>query len=165
MDVRIDATGGQDLALAGDDLGAWANDYFHIRLDVRIARLADLRDAAIGDGDIGLHDAPVVDDQCVGDHRIDGTFGLRCLRLPHAVADDLAAAELHLLAVRGEVAFYLDDEVGVGEADAIASGWPEHVGIGSAGNAGHQSSAPMTAARNPCTTRLPRYGTSETSRV
>jgi hypothetical protein len=76
-------------------------------------------------------------------------FRLRCLRLAHAVADHLAAAELHFLAVGSEVVFHLDDQVGIGEADAIARGGTEHVGIGGARQAGHQSSAPMTAAWNP----------------
>ena len=58
------------------------------------------------------------------------------LRLAHAVADHLAAAELHLLAVGGEVALDLDPEVGVGEADPVAGGGAEHVGVGGAGDAG-----------------------------
>ena len=83
--------------------------------------------------DIGLDDAPVIDDQRVGDHRVDRAFGLRRLRLAHAVADDLAAAEFDLLAVGGEVALDLDDQVGIGEADAVAGGRAEHVGIGARG--------------------------------
>ena len=43
----VDAAGGQDLALAGDDLGARADDDVDAGLHVRIARLADLGDAAV----------------------------------------------------------------------------------------------------------------------
>ena len=50
--------------------------------------------------------------------------------LAHAVADHLAAAELHLLAVGGEILLHLDDEVGVGEPHAVAGGGAEHVGVG-----------------------------------
>ena len=39
-------------------------------LDVGIAGLADLPDAAVLDADVGLDDAPVVDDQRVGDHGV-----------------------------------------------------------------------------------------------
>ena len=46
------------------------------------------------------------------------------LALPHAVADDLAAAELDLLAVDGVVGFDLRDQVGVGQPDAVADGGP-----------------------------------------
>ena len=54
------------------------------------------------------------------------------LALAHAVADHLAAAELHFLAVDGEIALDLDDELGVGEAHAIADRRAEHLGIGAA---------------------------------
>jgi hypothetical protein len=54
--------------------------------------------------------------------------------LPHAVADHLAAAELHLLAVGGEILLDLDDEIGVGEPHAVARGRAEHVGIDRAGH-------------------------------
>ena len=65
-------------------------------------------------------------------------IGARGLGLAHAVADHLAAAELHLLAVDREVALHLDEELGVGEADAVAGGRAVHVGIGGAGDAaGH----------------------------
>ena len=71
MNMRVDAAGGQDLAFAGDDLGAGADDDVDAGLHIRIAGLADGGDAAVGDGDVGLDDAPVVDDQCVGDDGID----------------------------------------------------------------------------------------------
>ena len=54
------------------------------------------------------------------------------LALPHAVADHLAAAEFHLLAVNGEILLDLDDEVGVGEPHFVARGGAEHVRIGRA---------------------------------
>ena len=70
VDVRVDAAGGHDHAFAGDDLGAGADGDRHGGLDVGIARLADLPDAAVLDADVGLDDAPVVDDERVGDHRV-----------------------------------------------------------------------------------------------
>ena len=51
---------------------------------------------------------------------VDGALGARQLRLAHAVADDLAAAEFDLVTVGGEILFDFDDQVGVGQADAIA---------------------------------------------
>ena len=54
------------------------------------------------------------------------------LALAHAVADHLAAAELHLLAVDREIALDLDDELGVGEPHAVADRRPEHLGVGAA---------------------------------
>ena len=77
MDMRVDAPGGQDLAFAGDHLGAGPDDDVDARLDVRIAGLADLGDPAVGDRDVGLDDAPVVDDQRVGDDGVDRALRLR----------------------------------------------------------------------------------------
>jgi hypothetical protein len=50
--------------------------------------------------------------------------------LAHAVADHLAAAELHLLAVDRVVLLDLDDQFGVGQAHAVARGGAEHFGGG-----------------------------------
>ena len=70
VDVGIDATGGDDVALAGNHLGTRADGDGHPGLDVRVACLADGADAAMLDADVGLDDAPVVDDQRVGDDRV-----------------------------------------------------------------------------------------------
>ena len=88
------------------------------------------------DADVGLHDPPVVEDDGVGDDGVDRAARARRLRLPHAVADHLAAAELHLLAVGGEILLDLDEELGVGEPDPVAGGRAEHVGVGGAGEGG-----------------------------
>ena len=132
MDMRVEAAGGEDLAFAGDRLGARADDDGDVGLDVGIAGLADGVDLAVLDADVGLDDAPVVEDQRVGDDGVDRALLVGDLALPHAVADHLAAAELHLLAIGGEVLLHLDDEVGVGEPHAVAGGRAEHVGIGGA---------------------------------
>ena len=145
--MGVDAAGGEDLAFAGDDFGAGADDDVHAGLDVRVAGLADAGDAAVGDGDVGFDDAPMVEDQGVGDHRVDRALRLAGLGLAHAVADDLAAAELHFLAVEGEVLFDFDEEGGVGQAHAVAGGGAVHVGVGAAGDAGH--SGPMMSPRKP----------------
>ena len=47
VDVHVEAAGGQDLALAGDRLGARTDDDVDARLDVRIAGLADAGDLAV----------------------------------------------------------------------------------------------------------------------
>jgi hypothetical protein len=141
MDVRVDAAGRHDLAFAGDGLGAGADDDGDAGLDVGVAGLADADDAAVGDADVGLHDAPVVEDQGVGDHGVDGALGPRALALAHAVADHLAAAELHLLAVDGMVTLDLDDQVGVGQPHLVADGGAEHAGVGGARDAGRAVAA------------------------
>jgi hypothetical protein len=52
--------------------------------------------------------------------------GARHLALAHAVADHLAAAELHLLAIGGEILLDLDDELGIGQPHLVAGGRAEH---------------------------------------
>ena len=52
------------------------------RLRIRIARLADRRDPAIPQPDVGLDRwPPVIDDQRVGDHGVDGAVRAGHLRL------------------------------------------------------------------------------------
>ena len=134
MDMRVEAAGGEDLALARDHLGAGTDDNGDARLNVRIAGLADRMDLAVLQPDIGLHDAPVIEDHRIGDDGIDRALLAGHLRLAHAVADHLAAAEFHLLAIDGEVLLHLDDDVGVGETHAVAGRRAEHVGVEIAGD-------------------------------
>ena len=129
MDMAVDAAGGDDHAFARDDLGARADRNSDLRLDVRITRLTDPPDAAALDPDVGFDDAPVIDDERIRHHRV-GHLCAGALALAHAIANHLAAAELHLLAVHGEVLLHLDPEIGIGEPDLVARSGAEHLGIG-----------------------------------
>ena len=129
MDVAVETAGREYFSFARDDVGAGPDHDGDAGLDVGIAGLADRRDHAFLDGDVGLDDAPVIDDQRVGDHGIGGALPVGDLRLSHAVPDHLAAAEFHLLAIGGEILLDLDDEIGVGQPHLVAGGGPEHVGI------------------------------------
>src|SRR5262249_33068537 len=120
MDVGVEAAGGEDLALARDRLCAWADDDGDTGLDVGIAGFADRGDAVALQADVSLDDAPVVEDEHVGDDGIHRTLLVGDLALTHTVADHLAAAELPLLAVAGEILLHLDDDVGIRKPDAIA---------------------------------------------
>ncbi len=122
-------------------------------------------DAAVQEGDVGLDDAPMVDDQRVGDDGVDRPLGLRGLGLAHAVADHLAAAELDLLAIDGEVALDLGEQIGVGEAHAVAGGRAIHVGIGGARDAGHLQRRPSRRRGTLARPAGRDSGTSVTSRV
>src|SRR5207248_1623469 len=99
VDVRVDAAGRHDAALAGDDLCARADHDIDAGLDIRVTGLADPADPAVADADIGFDDPPMIEDHGIGNDRVDGALGAAPLALPHAVADHLAAAELDLLAV------------------------------------------------------------------
>src|SRR6266481_366440 len=95
-----------------------------------IPGLADRGNPPVLEAHIGLDDAPVIENQRIGDDGVDRALAVGDLALPHAVADHLAAAELHLLAVDGEILLHLDDEIGIGKAHAVAGGGAEHVGVG-----------------------------------
>ncbi len=148
VDMGVDAARGDDHPLARDHLGARTDDDRHARLDIGIAGLADAGDAAVLDADIGLDDAPMVDDQRIGDHGVDAV-ARQPLALPHAVADHLAAAELDLLAVDREILLDLDDQRGVGQPHAVADGRPEHLGISLPSDRQRHHSAPMILPLKP----------------
>ena len=121
--MRVDAARRDDTALARYHLGRRAHD--HARgdagLDVGVARLAHPHDPAGANPEIGLDDAPVVQDEGIGDDQVEHAVGGGgACRLAHSVANHLPAAELHLVAVDGEVLLDLDQDVRVGEPDAIA---------------------------------------------
>src|SRR5258705_1859743 len=99
MDMHVDATGSDNLAFAGDHLRSGSDNYVDVGLHIGIAGFADDGNTPVLDADIGLHDAPVVENQGVGDHRINRALAARTLRLTHAVADDFPASELQLLAI------------------------------------------------------------------
>src|SRR3981189_974523 len=149
MDVAVQASRGKDFALARDNVGAVTDDDGHAGLDVRIAGLADGADIAFLDGDIGLYDSPMIDDQRIGDDGIGRPLLVAARGLAHAAPDPLAAAEFHLLAVDGEILFDLDDEVSVGQPHPIACRGPEHVGIDGTLDLHRPCSAP--AASSPLT--------------
>jgi len=143
MDVAVDAACRHDQAFAADDLGARANDDVHARLRVGVARLAHGGDAVALEANIGFDDAPMVDDERIGQHAVHRTFGVRSLRLRHAITDRLAAAELDLFAVatcqQGEVFFDLDEQGRIGQANPVAHGGAEHFGVSAFVDVGHVS--------------------------
>ena len=139
MDVAVDGARGDDQVLAGDHFGGRAHHQFRIDAchGVRVARLAHLHDAAVANADVAFDDAPVIDDQRVGDHQVERaglSFARRAGALPHAVANDLAAAEGDLVAIAGEVLLHFDDQLGVGQPHAIARGGTVEIGISSSRN-------------------------------
>src|SRR5260370_19041724 len=155
VDVRVDAAGGDDAALSSDRFGPGPDHDINARLDIGVASFADPADAAVADADIGLDDAPIVEDHGIGDDGVEGAAGAGRLPLPHAVADDLAAAEFDLLAIDRAVALHLDDELGIGEPQAIAGCRPEHGGISGTRNAGHHQTLPLILPLQPITRRSP----------
>src|SRR5260221_5553129 len=130
VDMRVDAASSDNLAFAGDRLGARSDDDVDARLHVGIAGFAYGGDEPLLDADIRLRNATVIENERVGDDRINRAVAAGTLRLTHAVADDFAAAKFHLLAIDREVPLHLDDEIGIGEAHFVADRWAKHLRIG-----------------------------------
>ena len=72
MDMRVDAAGGEDAMLAGNDLGGRPDleTWRYAVQNVRVSRLADGADTAVAHADVGFDDAPVVDHDGIGDHEV-----------------------------------------------------------------------------------------------
>ena len=127
VDMTIDPTRRGDEVFAGNHLRAGADHQPRIDsgLDERIARLTDGHDPSAPDADVPFDNAPVVEKDRVGNDEIERRLGLipRKRGLALAIADDLPAAELDLLAVDGVVLLDLDDQLGIRQANAITRRW------------------------------------------
>ena len=141
MNVRVNATGGDDHAFAADDLSARADDDVHTGLGVGVAGFANGCNAIAFQTNVGFHNTPVVNDEGIGQHAIHGAFSVGALRLRHAIANGFAAAKFHLFAIAAclqcEVFFNFNDQVGVGQANTVTHGGAKHFCISAFVDVGH----------------------------
>ena len=70
MNMRVYAAGGEDLAFPGDDFGAGADDDIYAGLNIGVAGFAYAGNPALFDADISLNNAPVINNQRIGNHQI-----------------------------------------------------------------------------------------------
>ena len=107
----------------------------------------------------------MVNDEGVGQHTVHGTTALRsatygavagALALRHAVTNGFAATKLHLFAIaactQGVVLLDFNEQVGVGQAQAVAHGGAKHFGVSTSVDLRHHASpfnAPCTSPRKP----------------
>jgi hypothetical protein len=70
--VRVDAARGEDPPLAGDDVRRRTDHEACVDAvgDVGVARPADADDAPVANADVGSHHAPPIEDDRVGDDRV-----------------------------------------------------------------------------------------------
>ena len=141
VNMGVNAPGGGDEMLAGDDFRAGADN--QIGMDAvhhaGVARLAHGGDAALAHPDVGLDDAQDgVQDDCVGDYQIQGAAGVGDLRrLPHTVAGRLAAAENQLIAGGKQILLNLADQGCIGQAETVSGGGAVEFRVLTAADAGH----------------------------
>lgn len=129
MNVGVNAASGEDFAFTGDNFGAGADDNGDVRLGVGVAGFADGGDSAVLQADVGFDDAPPIEYQGVGDDGVHHGV-ISPLALAHAIADDFASAKFYFVAVVGGVAFNLDPQFGVAQADSVTHCGAVHVGVG-----------------------------------
>ena len=75
MDMGVDPTCCEDVALARNRFGAGAHNDGDPLLCVGVTRFANANDASVSQPHIGFDDSPPVENQCIGDHRVNGSFG------------------------------------------------------------------------------------------
>ena len=159
MDVGVHPARRENQALARHDFGARRDGQprRHAVLGAGVARLTDGRDAPAFDAHVGLDDAPVVQNQGVGDHEV-GDVGVASggvAALAQAVADDLAAAEFDLLTVGRQVALDLDKQLGVAQAHPVAHRGAVEVGVLLAADFHCAPPKPAARARSSAASRVP----------
>jgi hypothetical protein len=113
-EYAINAASRQNLTFPGDNFGAGANDDIDTLLRIGIAGFADACNATVFDTEIRFNNAPVIDDECVGDHQIHRHRGINPA-LPHAVADDLAATEFDFITVNRAICLYFQKQAAIAQ--------------------------------------------------
>ena len=71
MNVRIEAASGENQSFASNDFSSGADDRCRRPAECRDFLPCRWRDVSVLDADIRLHDAPIIDDQRIGDHGVD----------------------------------------------------------------------------------------------
>jgi len=141
MNVGVNAASCDDHAFATDDFSAGANDDVYARLGVWVASFANGSNAIAFEANVGFHNAPVVNDEGIGEHAIHGALCVGALRLRHAIANGFATTKFHFFAVaaglQSEIFFYFNNEVCVGQANSIAHSGAKHFCIGAFVNVSH----------------------------
>ena len=74
MNVRVKAPGREDFAFTRDHFRSGADDDGDPGLDIGIAGLADRGDAVALEADVRFDNAPMIENERVGDNRIDRTL-------------------------------------------------------------------------------------------
>ena len=133
MNMAVKTTSGKNMALGGNRLGSRANNDINAGLGVGITGFANGANLAVFQTDIRFINTRNVDDQSVGDNRINGAIGACYLRLAHAITNDLAAAKLDLFAIAGEIMLDLDNQISIGQTHTVAGCWSIHISIDASG--------------------------------
>src|SRR6266849_3212947 len=127
VDMTVDPSRRHQHIFARDYLGARAYHQFGVYSLHRIgvASFTNLHDTSILNANIAFNDAPVIDNQRVGNDKVERA--IRSLTrgataLPHTIANDLASTKSDLVAIHGEIFLYLDQQFGIRQAHTVTCG-------------------------------------------
>ena len=148
MNMRVDAPGGYNLAFATNNIRPGTDKDIHGVLYIGVAGFADSRNATMLDANVSFDDAPVINDQRIGDHQIHHLIGFR-LRLSHAITYHLAAAELDFIAINSEIFFHLNPQLGIRQSQFITRSGAEHFCIGLPAHSRHYNFSGMSESSAP----------------
>ena len=128
MNMRIQGSGRDDLALARDGIGG--GSHYHGGMDsvhdVGVTGFANTGDPSVFDPDVGLDDAGIIHDEGIGDDGIQAVGIGSATRLAHTLAEGLPSAEFAFVTVDGVVMLDPDPQVGRGEANPVSGGRSKH---------------------------------------
>ncbi len=130
VNMTVDAARRKNMPFTGNDFGAGANDDINTILGVGVACLTNFDDPPVFDTDIGLDDAPPIQNQGVSDHNINSAICPRDRRLAHTVADHLTAAKFHLIAIACEILLNFNNQLGISKAQPVAYRGAKGLGVG-----------------------------------
>ena len=132
MNMGVDSSGGDNFSFAGDHLRSRADHHTgrYAAHDVRIAGLANSHNAPAANSDVGFVNSAVVHDHRVGDDQIEDAVRGRCPGgLSHAVTDAFTTAEFRFFAGSGKVFLNFDEQIGVGQTNAVAGRGTVEIGV------------------------------------
>ena len=149
VDMGIESTSGQDQTLASDRFGRHTDHhlFIHSGHHIGVTGLADPRDTAILDADVGLVDAVIIDHQGIGNYQVECICLGDTRGLTHAIPQHLAATKLALVAIDGVVLLNFERERGITKSDSVASGGAKDLCVVRSANLVCHQALPFLCAR------------------
>ena len=133
MNMAVKTARGQNMPLACDSFGRWADDDIYAILGIRISSLANRVDKPIFQTHISFINAGDINDQRIGDNGIHRPPIACDLGLAHTISNHFATAEFHLIAIASQILFNFNKQFCVRQPYFVACGRAIHIGINFSG--------------------------------
>ena len=126
--MRIDATCSENLTFPCNHFRGSSQRNGNIGLYIWIPCLANFPDTTILYTDISFHNAPPIDNKCIGNNGISNII-CQQLGLSHAISNDFTTTEFNFFTISGQVLFDFNKQFRVRQANTISYCWSEHFRI------------------------------------